>query len=72
MKYVWMMILALAWIWWTVKAIKDFWNCCKNFKHPFQHLEEYSEWWFCWHIMVLLVCSFFLWLWDMGMIGGCE
>lgn len=64
MKYVWIIIFAVMWIWWTVAMIKDVIYCCKHFKHPIQHVEGYTEMWITTHFFLTLIISFVLWLID--------
>lgn len=71
MKYVWMMILGIAWIWWTVEAIKDIRYCCKHYeKYPLSCVDDPTVAWFAVHGLLVFGISLALWLMDKGLIGG--
>ncbi len=69
MKYVWMIILGIAWIWWTVEVIKDVWYCYKHFK-SFEGVDDVTVAWLAIHGALVFGISLFLWLMDKGLIGG--
>lgn len=70
MKYIWMIILGIIWIWWTVEVVKDLIYCYKHFGHPFECIDDSTIGWFVFHGLLAFALSLALWLMDKVPIGG--
>lgn len=64
MKYVWMLILGVAWIWWTVRVIKVVIFCYKHYGNPFEYVDDPTMAWLVLHGALVFVISFVRWLFD--------
>ena len=64
MKYVWIVMVAGAYLIWTVCSIIDIVHTYKDFrfKYAFNHLEEFSSVWLSFHIFAIFVYSLAMWI----------
>ena len=62
MKYIWLIILiiAYAYAWWN--AFKDIKYCYRHFKRPFEHLTDWVQMFIVAHMVILICASFIEWL----------
>lgn len=64
MKYVWIVMLALAYIYWTCISIKDIWRTARFFKAQYviDNFNFYSGLWIAIHLMIIFTISFSMYL----------
>ncbi len=62
MKYIWIIMLMVSYLVWSVYSIKDLLYCRKSFSHPLDHVQEYTEWYVVANVLGLFVGSFVNWL----------
>jgi len=62
MQYIWMIMLAIAYLIWTWYSIKDYIYCCKEYEHPLTHIEDYTRIHIVAHILGVFVGSLVYWL----------
>lgn len=63
MKYIWIIMLAIAYLIWGIASLKDFLYCRKTFNHPLlDHLEDYTQYFIYVNIGGLFLASLYIWL----------
>ena len=62
MKYIWMIILVIAYVIWGVHAIEDLIDCIKHLRLPLSNLDESSIAFFVASIIFIFAISFALWV----------
>ena len=62
MKYIWMIILVIAYVIWGVYAVKDLIYCIKYWRHPLSILDESSAAFFAISIIIILALRNYLWV----------
>ena len=62
MQYVWIVMLAIAWLIWCVASVVDFVRTTKQFKNPFEAIEEYTMFFILSHIVALFIYSLYLYV----------
>ena len=62
MKYIWMIILVIAYVIWGVYAVKDLIYCIKYWRHPLSILDESSAAFFAISIIIIFAISLALWV----------
>lgn len=62
MKYIWIVMLGVAYLIWGIASLKDFLYCRKTFKHPLDHCEDYTQYFIGVNIGVLFLISLGMWL----------
>ena len=66
MKYIWMVMLGILIVIWSIYSVKDLIYCIKNYIHPFDNLEPFSFVYFLTLILGLFAISFVLWIESQG------
>lgn len=62
MKYIWIIILVIAYVIWGVYAVKDLIYCIKHCRHPLSVLDESSAVFFAISIIFIFAISLVLWV----------
>lgn len=61
MKYIWMIILVIAYVIWGIYAVKDLIYCIKYYRHPLRNLDGSSVAFFIIPIIIIFAISLALW-----------
>lgn len=67
MRYIWVFMLAIAYLVWSKYSIEDFLYCRKTFVHPLEHIEVYTGVYIGVHIIGLFFGSLIYWLYCLGL-----
>ena len=64
MKYVWIVMLALAYIFWSYKSIKDIWETFRFFKlqYVLDYLSGLTILWIVYHVIIIFGISLGMYL----------
>ena len=62
MKYIWIIILVIAYVIWGVHAVKDLIYCIKHLRHPLSNLDGSSVAFFVIPIIFIFAISLALWV----------
>lgn len=64
MKYVWIVMLALAYIFWSFKSIKDIWETVRFFKlqYVLDNLSGLTILWIVYHVIIIFGISLGMYL----------
>ena len=57
-KYVWIIMLILIDVIWSVTSISDIIHAVRKFNKPLDHLKEFTVIWICGHLVALFITSF--------------
>ena len=62
MKYIWIVMLVVAYLIWGICSLKDYLYCRKTFLHPLDHIEEYTHSFIWVNIGGLFIASLVVWI----------